>query len=274
LAAGACLNTKNYLDPSEPRYVGDYAPHTEAAGRLKPEGPFRIVTFNIAYGSHIDRALEVLRQSAQLRDFDALALQEMDARGADEIARQLGLHYVYFPAGVHPAKKRDFGCAILSPWPLERPLKIVLPHKSFGTGLRRAAVAATVVKGKRRVRLYSVHLSSPLAISARSRREQVRTLIVDAGTSSEPVIMAGDFNSYGIGEEFKKAGYAWVTRDVGPTLHNLFFKLRYDHIFVKAPTGAPISAETGVVEDNKKASDHRPVWAVIEFGNPGGARGN
>jgi endonuclease/exonuclease/phosphatase family metal-dependent hydrolase len=265
LAAGACLNTKNYLDPSEPKYVGDYRPRQEAAPRLEPEGPFRVVTFNIAYASHIDRALEVLRDSEPLRDFDALALQEMDLRGVEELARELGLAYVYFPAGVHPAKKRDFGCAILSPWPLETPFKIVLPHKSFGTNLRRAATGATVVRGKQRFRFYSLHLSGPLAISAASRREQVQVVIADAGASAEPVIIAGDFNSYGIGKEFAKAGFTWITSDIGPTLHNAFFKFRYDHIFAKGTAGSPVSARSGVVQDNKKASDHRPVWAVIEF---------
>jgi endonuclease/exonuclease/phosphatase family metal-dependent hydrolase len=274
MAAGACLNTKNYLDPSEPKYTGDYTPHPAASRQLRPEDPFRVVTFNIAYSSHIDRALQVLRESEPLRNFDALALQEMDQRGVDQIARELGLRYVYFPAAVHPSKKRDFGCAILSPWPLEKPLKIVLPHASFGTNLRRAATVATVVRGDHRYRVYSVHLAGGMALSVASRREQVQPVIVDARASREPVIIAGDFNSYGIGEEFTKAGFTWVTSDIGPTLHNAFFKFRYDHIFAKDITEATVSARAGVVQDNRKASDHRPVWAVIEFDASSGVRGN
>ena len=49
-------------------------------------------------------------------------------------------------------------------------------------------------------------------------QQQVQPVIIDARASVEPVIIAGDFNSYGIGEEFVKAGFTWVTRDVGPTL--------------------------------------------------------
>jgi len=269
-AAGACSITKNYLDPSAPKYVGDYTPRAGAA-RLRPEGPFRIVTFNISYSKHIDRALDALRESEPLRDFDALALQEMDAPGADRMARELSLRYVYFPSGVHPQKKRDFGCAILSPWPLEKPLKLLLPHKAFGTNLARAVTVATVVRGNERFRFYAVHLSGALAISGESRREQVQTMIVNARASSEPVIIAGDFNSYGVGEEFTEAGFTWVTKDVGATLHNIFFRFSYDHIFAKGLTEAPVSAQTGVVQDNRKASDHRPVWAVIEFEAPAGA---
>jgi endonuclease/exonuclease/phosphatase family metal-dependent hydrolase len=264
-AAAACVITKNYLDPSAPKYAGDYASHPGAARRLPPEGPFRIVTFNISYSSHIDRALEALRGSEPLRDFDALALQEMDAPGVDQIARELGLRFVYFPSAVHPEKKHDFGCAILSPWPLDEPLKVLLPHKAFGTNMARAATVATVVRGKQRVRVYSIHLSGALAVSAASRREQVQTMIVNARASVEPVIIAGDFNAYGIGEEFTRAGFTWVTKDVGPTLRNAFFKFPYDHIFAKGLSEAPVSAQTGVVQDNRKASDHRPVWAVMDF---------
>jgi endonuclease/exonuclease/phosphatase family metal-dependent hydrolase len=264
-AAGACAISKNYLDPSEPKYVGDYAAASTPARRLRTDAPFRVITFNISYSKHIDRALEALRENEPLRDFDALALQEMDAPGVDQIAHALGLRFVYFPSGVHPEKKRDFGCAILSPWPLEEPRKVLLPHKAFGTNLARAATAATVVRGNRRFRFYAAHLSGALAVSASSRREQVQTMIADARLSNDPVIIAGDFNSYNIGEEFIKAGFTWVTKDVGPTLHNAFFKFPYDHIFAKGLAEAPLSAQTGVVQENRKASDHRPVWAVIEF---------
>jgi endonuclease/exonuclease/phosphatase family metal-dependent hydrolase len=266
-ACAACVTTKNYLDPSGPRYAGNYTRSEEVVRR--PEGPVRVVTFNIAYGKHIDRAVEVLRESDPLRDFDALALQEMDAPGVEQIARELGLSYVYFPGGVHPDKQRDFGCAILSPWPLEKPTKVVLPHEAFGSGLRRAAVAATIIRGAQRFRFYSVHLPAPLAVSAGSRREQVQVLIADAEASPEPVIIAGDFNSYGIGKEFVRAGFTWITRDIEPTVGLVFLRFRYDHIFAKGLQEAPFSAEAGVVADNRRASNHRPVWAAIEFAGPG-----
>ncbi len=269
-ACAACVTTKNYLDPSGPKYAGTYAKLEEFD--RQPEGPVRVVTFNIAYGKHIDRAIEALRESDPLRDFDALAVQEMDAPGVERIARELRLSYIYFPGGVHPDKQRDFGCAILSPWPLEEPVKVVLPHEAFGSGLRRAAVAATVVRGAQRFRFYSVHLPAPLAVSAASRREQAQVLIADAEASPEPVIIAGDFNSYGIGKEFVKAGFTWITRDTNPTVGLVFFRFRYDHIFARGLADAPSSAEAGVVVDNRGASNHKPVWAAIEFDEPGGIK--
>ena len=48
-------------------------------------------------------------------------------------------------------------------------------------------------------------------------------------------------------------------------------KLAYDHVFTKGLSGTPGSF-AGVVRDNKKASDHRPVWALIDDSDPEGER--
>jgi len=226
------------------------------------------VSFNIAYAIEIERAIEVLRASEPLRDPDILALQEMDAPGTERIARALGLNAVYFPSGVHPKHERDFGCAVLSPWPLEEPRKLVLPHGARVSGLRRAAVSATVVRGSQRIRAYSLHLPSPLAISGGSRKEQLRALAADAASAAGPVVIAGDFNSHDTVEELAKAGFAWVTRDVGATARFRLLGvplagLSYDHVLARGlrPVSGP--GATGVVADNRGASDHRPVWAVL-----------
>jgi endonuclease/exonuclease/phosphatase family metal-dependent hydrolase len=262
----ACASAVNYLDPSGPRYA--YPREDGPARPLSPEAPLRVVSFNIAYAIEIDRAIEVLRESGPLRDPDVLALQEMDAPGTERIAEALGLNAVYFPSGVHPKHERDFGCAVLSPWPLEEPRKLVLPHGARVSGLRRAAVSATVVRGSRRIRAYSVHLPSPIAISGGSRREQLRALAADAASAEGPVVIAGDFNSHAKVEELVKAGFAWVTRDVGPTarfrlLGLPLFGLSYDHVLARGMQKAAGPGATGVVADSRGASDHKPVWALL-----------
>jgi endonuclease/exonuclease/phosphatase family metal-dependent hydrolase len=192
----------------------------------------------------------------------------MDAPGTERIARALGMSAVYFPSGIHPKHERDFGCAILSPWPLEEPRKVVLPHAARGTGLRRSAVAAVVVRGEQRIRAYSVHLPSPLAVSGGSRKAQLRALAADAATAAGPVVIAGDFNSHDKVEELAKAGFAWVTRDVGPTARFRLLGiglagLSYDHVLAKGLRPVAEPGATGVVADNRGASDHSPVWAVL-----------
>jgi endonuclease/exonuclease/phosphatase family metal-dependent hydrolase len=222
------------------------------------------VSFNVAYAIEIERAIEVLRETPELRAPDVLALQEMDAPGTERIARALGLHAVYFPSGVHPKHRRDFGCAILSPWPLEAPRKIVLPHGARVTGLRRAVTVATVRRGGERLRAYSLHLPAPLSISGRSRRAQLRVVGEDARVADGPVVIAGDFNSHRKAGELTRDGFAWATREAGDTTSFRVLGVRlgglsYDHVLVRGLE--PVA--TGVVKDNRGASDHQPIWALL-----------
>ena len=265
-ALGVSCSPLNYLDSSGPSYEARFA--DAAVSDPTPGARLRVVTFNIAYAVKIDLALEVLRESLPLQEIDVLALQEMDAPGTERIARELGMNSLYIPSAVHPKSRRDFGCAILSPWPLVEPGKVVLPIAAFGSGVRRAAVRATVEWGARRVRVYSVHLPSPLGVTGGARRQQLKVLLADAAPATDPVVIAGDFNSKDVGKQLVEAGYSWPTRDVGTTSKFLFFGMSIDHIFaqgLESPTGV---AASGVVEDNRGASDHRPVWAVFDAPAP------
>jgi endonuclease/exonuclease/phosphatase family metal-dependent hydrolase len=262
----ACAPAVNYLDPSGPLYRTSRG---GTAAAPTAERPLRVVSFNIAYAIEIDKAIEVLRTSEPLRDPDVLALQEMDAPGTERIARALGMNAVYFPSGVHPKHERDFGCAILSPWPIEEPRKILLPHGARVSGLRRSAVSAVVVRGGQRIRVYSLHLPSPLAISGGSRKDELRVIAADAASAEGPVVIAGDFNSHGKVEELAKAGFTWVTRDLGDTARLAVLGiglggLSYDHVLAKGLRPAPGPGAMGIVQDNHGASDHKPIWVVLE----------
>ena len=258
-----CGRALNYLDADGPLHV--FRPEAVARAAAPATGsPFRVVSFNVAHAIEIDRAIEVLRATPELRGIDVLALQEMDAPGTERIARALGFQSVYFPSGVHPAHRKDFGCAVLSPWPLEAPAKVLLPHGARVSGLRRAAASATVVRGRERVRVYSVHLPAPVSVSPGSRREQLRVLAADAARYDDPVVIAGDFNSHGAVEELAKAGFRWTTRETGVTARLRLLgmnvkSLAYDHVLAR---GLDAYA-TGVVEDNRGASDHKPIWALL-----------
>ncbi|HXK11526.1 MAG TPA: endonuclease/exonuclease/phosphatase family protein [Vicinamibacteria bacterium] len=265
LAACGCGSAVNYLDPAGPVYVTS---HPGPVRPAVPGAPFRVVTFNIDFGIEVDRAIEVLRRTEPLRSLDALALQEMDAPGTERIARALGMNSVYFPSGVHPKHGRDMGCAVLSPWPLEEPRKLLLPHAARVNHLQRAVTSAVVVRGSERVRVYSVHLPSPPAESGGSRREQLRVLAADANAVPGPVVIAGDFNSHDKVEELARAGFTWLTRDEPHTTEFSFLGLglggaAYDHILVRGLESAPGDGAVGVVADNRGASDHKPVWAVV-----------
>jgi len=268
IGAYACAGAINYLDPTGPLHEGRRAPSETST--LDPHAAaLLVVSFNIESGREIDRALEVLRASEPLRNPDLLALQEMDRPGVERIAAGLGLNYLYVPSAVHPSSKREFGSALLSPWPITAPRKLVLPHAALGTRLRRSVLVATLVRGAQRVRVYAVHLPSPVGISGASRRDEVRVLLADAAGSPDPVVVVGDFNSHGIGEEFVKAGYSWPTRDEGDTESYLFLRMSYDHVFVKGLRSVGGRDAAGVVQDNRGASDHRPIWVLLIPQTPG-----
>ena len=253
-AIAGCARATNLLDPTTPGFSGEYAPRlsdTAATSHI------RIVTFNIKLARRIDRAIEVLR-SDSLRDADILALEEMDDAGVDRIARALRLNYVYYPGSIHPTDRKYFGPAVLSRWPIERSWKLLLPHQPGIRHQLRTATGAEIRLRGLRVRVYAVHLATPYRFSDAARADQVRTILADATGFDGPVVIAGDFNDYGVGRLLVRRGYRWLTARLDPTIS--FFS--WDHIFVRHLSPArPASA--GVVRQVHGASDHRPVWAVV-----------
>jgi len=256
VGVGACRTGGYYPDPLGPVFLGAFArpgASSAVAGPLR----LRIVTFNIEYALRVERALAALRENAALRDADLLALQEMDAPGTGHLAAGLGLDFAYAPAWLNPKYGRDVGDAILSRWPLSQARKVPLPHRSRMLGQARVAVRATVDVAGRRLRFYSLHLGSPLGASSEERRDQIDAVLADAEDSADPVVIAGDFNSHGLGERLVASGYAWPTRNAGPTTRRFSF----DHVFVKGLR--ILDARAGVARDVTDASDHRPVWVEI-----------
>jgi endonuclease/exonuclease/phosphatase family metal-dependent hydrolase len=255
LVLGSCAPATNLLSLTGPRFEGHYARPVPPAPA--PAAGIRVVTFNIRFAREIARAIEVLRHDS-LRGADILALQEMDEAGADRIARTLGYDYAFYPAVIHPTSGRYFGPAVLSRWPIERSWKVRLPHESRTRHQRRTATAAEVIVRGTKIRVYGVHLETPGGAPDAVREDQMRTVLADASPFDGPVVIAGDFNSYGIGVFLERRGYRWLTRRIDPTI-SIF---TWDHVFVRGlrPAG-PASA--GVVRQVHGASDHRPVWAVV-----------
>jgi endonuclease/exonuclease/phosphatase family protein len=178
----------------------------------------RVVTFNLRWGREVDRAADLLSRPGPLSDADVLVLQEMDRPGTERLARTLGFAYVYVPSAFHPVPKKDFGVAILSPWPIEDARKLLLPHESRFRKLRRSAAVATVRSPLGPVRVYGVHLETPTGASNRVRREQARTVLADAVDWAGPVIVAGDFNGRSGAAELAGAGFSWLTETVTNTM--------------------------------------------------------
>jgi endonuclease/exonuclease/phosphatase (EEP) superfamily protein YafD len=258
LAIAGCRAVLNYPSAVGPRYAGTSAIPSPAP---QPVHTIRVVTYNVQWGKHVDRAINVLKTRAPLPGADIIVLQEMDADGTRRIADALGMSWVYYPAVVHPKLGHDFGNAVLSRWPIVADEKLLLPHIGGPRHAQRIATAATVMVGATRVRVYSAHLGTPSDIRPAKRRDQADMIVADAAPYPF-VIVAGDMNSHGIGKEFVSKGFVW------PTEHNGFTTavFNWDHVFLKG-FAAPASDQkfAGIVRDTLGTSDHDPVWAVAQL---------
>lgn len=252
----SCAPVVNLLNPATPRFEGDYAAPA-ARESARPPGAVRVVSFNIKLSDRITRAIDVLR-SDPLRGADVISLQEMDEAGVEQIARELGLNYIYYPASIHPTRRRYFGPAILTRWPIRETRKLILPHEGLIRNQRRSATAATLDVAGACMRVYAVHLETQFRASDYAREDQVDAILEDAAGSTCPVVVAGDFNSWEIGKYLERNGYAWPTKRVGNTIS--FFS--WDHIFVRG-LSLPDTGAAGKVNEVNGASDHSPVWATV-----------
>lgn len=255
LLLASCAPVTNLLSRTGPRFEGHYGRPAQPVAPA--HSPIRLVTFNIKFAREIERAIDVL-QGDSLRGADVLTLQEMDEAGVDRIARTLGFNYAYYPASIHPASGKYFGPAVLSRWPIERSWKLLLPHGGWTRGQRRTATAAILRVRETRLLVYAVHLETPVQISETERRDQTMAVVTNAAAYQGPVVIAGDFNSEGIGGVLRAQGYTWLSKRVGPTVS--WFS--WDHIFVRGLSPAS-PASTGVVREIHGASDHHPVWTVV-----------
>jgi endonuclease/exonuclease/phosphatase family metal-dependent hydrolase len=256
--AGAALlsvgcTVMNYLEPARPFYE---TRHGEARDT---EPGLRVVTFNVREGRRIAEAVAALARHTDLRDADIVVLQEMNAEGVAAVAKALRMNSAYYPATRERGGGRDWGNAVLSPWPIEDARKILLPHLGRVRGRGRTATSVLVRHALGPVRVYSTHFGSPWDTGEGSRRDQAARILEDAAASRESVVVAGDFNSESIGRLFERRGYCWPTRDIGPTIH----RFSVDHVFARGLCAADKVPRAGVASDVKDASDHRPVWAIL-----------
>lgn len=251
LALPSGCRTLNYPAEGGPVYQGMPGVVSDTDPRL------RIVSYNVAYSLRVDLTIEALTRPP-LAGADILGLQEMEAPAVEAIAHRLGYAWIYFPITVHPKSGRDFGNAILSPWPIRNVRKLMLPHKSLIMNQHRTATVADVEVEGRTIRVYSTHLGAPVGTSGGKRKDQIDTILADARETSLPVVILGDFNSLGIARRVAAQGYTWVTAKIGPTTQ----RFRFDHILTRGLPEAE-AAEAGTWTGGPKASDHHPIWAVL-----------
>jgi endonuclease/exonuclease/phosphatase family metal-dependent hydrolase len=258
LFAIQAYTAKNYPDQNYPYYSGNYAVES-----LKPIEALTVVSYNIGFAENIDQAVLEIEEIKSQKELDILLLQEMDEVSTEQIARELKMNYVYFPAAIEPTYNKNFGNAILSRWPIINPQKLILPHKSFSNHMNRIATRATVRIPGADILVYSLHIESVFTLP-RYRKEQYTAVLDDIDPEVKLVIVGGDFNSFTnaaveeLEEDYQQAGLVRVSKGSGSTVTKYGLEICSDHIFAKGF----VLKETGKMA-RATASDHLPIWVTL-----------
>ena len=249
---------ENHIDPNDPSYSQNYAPENPI-----PIEELTIISYNIWFGEDIGQALSEIKEIKSQKEVDVILLQEMDEVGIEQMARELQMNYVYFPAAIEPTYDKNFGNAILSRWPIIHSKKLILPHKSFSNRMNRIATRATIRVPDGDILVYSVHTESVFTLP-RFREDQYRSILDDIEPEARLVIVGGDFNSFTkadvekLEKEYQQAGLIRVSEGSGYTFIKFGIEMSSDHIFAKGF----VHNETGKMAE-ATASDHLPIWVTL-----------
>jgi len=253
----SCGIEPNYTDPDGPRCAGNHAVAQPPAA-----GPLLVVSYNLAFGREVPTAIAVLDQPP-LADADLVLMQEMDARGVDQIARALALNYVYYPAS--RKKGQDWGNAVLSRWPIVEDRKLLLPYADPFSNSRRIAVATRVDIGSDEILVYSTHIATP-SLGLGARLDQIETILDDADQTDPelPALVGGDLNTADPGsggqvrELFSDHDFTWASHRATDTGTAFGSDATLDYVFARGLT----AGDSGTFRGDA-GSDHQPIWVEL-----------
>ena len=188
-------------------------------GAAEKKDNYRIVAWNLERGIHYEGQLQALQQDPYLSQADVLLLTETDvgmARSDNrnisrDLARELGMHYVFSPCYINLAKGSGVeyeadgeneaglhGNAILSRYPLSKIRSVFLKNgkdKMKGREKRigqQTAAVAEVQFPDQPTTVVSVHLDANS--SQQHRANQMGDILADIEGCS-PAIVGGDWNT-------------------------------------------------------------------------------
>jgi endonuclease/exonuclease/phosphatase family metal-dependent hydrolase len=227
----------------------------------------KVASYNIHKGIGLDRRRDPMRILEVLREIDAdvVALQEADRRfGAKACVipvHTLEEHSPWkaIPFGVNAGSMGWHGNVLLV-----RKDAVVMDSEAIHLPALepRGAVMADVRANGVPVRIVGMHLD--LSGLWRRRQAHAITTHVDACAERHPTVMMGDLNEWSAGSGcLRDFGKDYDFATTGPSFHVRRPVARLDRIMVSRDfkvldAGAHQSAAS------RKASDHLPIWAVLE----------
>ncbi len=230
----------------------------------------RIMTYNIHHCEGMDGKLDIERIAEIIRksECDLVALQEVDRRTARanlvdqlaELARLTDLH-PYFGKAIDFGGG-EYGVAILSRYPATSEQTIKLPSGKS----REQRVALQIVlqlNSRPAFAFVSTHLDH--SSGENDRAEQNAEIVKQFSDGALPTILAGDFNSTVKQPELSVTLSKWKDVDavqLTPTIPVEKPTRKID--FIMLPLNSPWRVESSKVLDEPVASDHLPLFAIIQ----------
>jgi endonuclease/exonuclease/phosphatase family metal-dependent hydrolase len=230
----------------------------------------RVVSYNVRHGRGLDERVDLARTAAVIRalDPDLVALQEIDecvarSGGIDEAAelgRALGMQHAF--GSFMDYQGGRYGMAILSRLPIRTVEPITLPP---GNEPRVALRVELELPDRTSLSLVGVHFD--WVADDTFRFAQALALCERLDAQTQPYLVVGDFNdgpaSRTLGLFRARAQEAAKPRGAQATYPADSPTQEIDFVFA-APPKAWSVREVRVV-DERAASDHRPVLAVLRL---------
>ena len=239
------------------------------APALQPASEIRVVTYNIKHGRGNDNVVDLERTAAVIRTQkpDIVGLQEVDDRAersgrvaeAAHLGELLELNHAF--GRFMDYQGGAYGMAILSRFPIEATEEVRLPE---GNEPRIALSARIRLPDNQHLTIINVHFDWVRDDGFRFAQAEALTKYLDA--LKTPYVLLGDFNDVPesrtlalfksrAGEAIKPESDRFTFSSTEPTKE-------IDYIFF-SPAAAWRAREVRVI-DERAASDHRPVLAVLE----------
>jgi endonuclease/exonuclease/phosphatase family metal-dependent hydrolase len=240
-----------------------------AAEEPAPPDTLRVLSYNIRHGRGMDGKVDLDRSARVIADAkpNLVALQEVDrgvARSgkidiAEALGGKLGLHHEF---GLFmPHQGGEYGLAVLSEFPIVETRVHQLPDGAEPRVALEVEVDVPLASAaKKRISFICVHFDGTKPDDFRFA--QATKLLEILRPRKHPVIIAGDYNDVrgsrtldAFAEEFPIPVWAAPTFPSDPPDSEIDFILW---------RGLPQKAERKIIEE-KMASDHRPVLAVVSM---------
>lgn len=273
ICLSSCHTLKFYGDADKPIYSsGESQPaNTPSSDSLtEPADSLNVVTFNIKKARKIQLAISEMKQLEKKSPVDIYLLQEMNEKGVEAIATDLGLHYLYIPFSYDKSDKKDIGNAILTKGAILHSGKLILPHAKWQNQQRRGVTIGEVNIHEKKILVFSVHTET-VAMSRKMRMDQVDSVVrysQQEASHYKYVLIGGDFNtafpkySRSVVKEFNTIGFEWLTSNVGTTAKAMMGLVTpiNDYLFSRGFVLANAYAIR-----TSKSSDHYPVFATLRY---------